>query len=108
MCELSLFAIWTQKSKLPSYAFYFNKGRANQAEIRINDISVSRIHCVINIHGNDLYVKDMDSKYGILVFCHRNKLKLLPKKTLSIQIANTIFSFKYLLPFYMSLCTCLR
>lgn len=87
---------------------FFKKGRANQAEVRINDISVSRIHCVINIQGNDLFVKDMDSKYGILVLCHRNKIKLLPKRTFSLQIANTIFSFKYLLPFYMNICSCLR
>ena len=74
--------------------------------MRINDITVSRMHCVINIEAGELFVRDRQSKYGIMALFHKNRIKLLEKKVFSLQISNTIYNFKYLLPFYIEICSC--
>jgi pSer/pThr/pTyr-binding forkhead associated (FHA) protein len=42
-------------------------GRAHEAEIRINDISVSRNHALIKLVDNEVYLADLKSKFGTLV-----------------------------------------
>ena len=49
---------------------YMNKielGRGHEVHIRVTDISVSRIHCVITKHKNGFYyLSDNKSKFGTL------------------------------------------
>ena len=42
-------------------------GRANQCEIRLMDISVSRRHAEIKLVQGDFFIKDTDAKFGTLV-----------------------------------------
>lgn len=42
-------------------------GRGHQCEIRVGDISVSRIHSEIMLENGKFYVKDLKSKFGTLV-----------------------------------------
>lgn len=42
-------------------------GRGHQCEMRVNDISVSRIHAEIRFENNKFYIKDLKSKFGTLV-----------------------------------------
>ena len=42
-------------------------GRGHQCEMRVNDISVSRIHAEIRFENNKFYLKDLKSKFGTLV-----------------------------------------
>ena len=42
-------------------------GRGHEADVRINDISVSRMHGQITIdENNDIQLKDLGSKFGTL------------------------------------------
>ncbi len=42
-------------------------GRANECEIRLMDISVSRRHAEIKLVDGDFYIKDTGAKFGTLV-----------------------------------------
>lgn len=43
-------------------------GRANEAAIRITDISVSRLHASITYSNGSFYVKDEQAKFGTLIY----------------------------------------
>jgi len=53
-------------------------GRGHDADLRINDISVSRFHAVIKFKNNQFVIADNVSKFGTLVLV-RNKLDIHPK-----------------------------
>jgi hypothetical protein len=42
-------------------------GRGHQCEMRINDISVSRVHAEMRFERNKFYIRDLSSKFGTLV-----------------------------------------
>lgn len=42
-------------------------GRGHDCELRVSDISVSRIHAQISMHNNSFYLEDHNSKFGTLV-----------------------------------------
>ncbi len=45
----------------------FRIGRSVETDMKIADISVSRLHSYIKIHGNELFLEDNGSKFGTLV-----------------------------------------
>ena len=45
----------------------FKIGRSVDTDMKIADISVSRIHSLIKIHNSRLYVEDNGAKFGTLV-----------------------------------------
>lgn len=45
----------------------FKMGRGHDSEVRVNDISVSRCHAIINYQPNGIYILDNRSKFGTLV-----------------------------------------
>lgn len=47
-------------------------GRANQCQIRLTDISVSRKHAEINLVHNQFYIQNTGAKFGTLVHFNRN------------------------------------
>jgi predicted component of type VI protein secretion system len=56
-------------------------GRGHQCEMRVNDISVSRVHAEVRFENNKFYLKDLKSKFGTLVkfreeFSIKDKIKL--------------------------------
>lgn len=47
-------------------------GRGHDADLRVNDISVSRIHGTITLSNNKIYLKDLGSKFGTLALIQKN------------------------------------
>ena len=68
-------------------------GRASDADVRLNDISVSRCHAIIRLCDGFCVLSDTKSKYGTLVNTG-NKLCVLPKKPLTIVKENTMLKFR--------------
>lgn len=58
----------------------FKMGRANDQDIRINDISVSRLHATLNFEADRFTIKDNLSKFGTLIQI-QNHLELKPNQT---------------------------
>ena len=66
-------------------------GRANECELRMTDISVSRMHGNIKLIGEQFYLEDKGSKFGTLVQIKR-PVALDPSNEISIQSGRTLFS----------------
>ena len=45
----------------------FSMGRGHESEVRVNDISVSRLHAKIKYQPDGYYLEDNRSKFGTLV-----------------------------------------
>ena len=45
----------------------FHLGRGHESEVRVNDISVSRLHASLKYHPDGFYIVDNKSKFGSLV-----------------------------------------
>jgi pSer/pThr/pTyr-binding forkhead associated (FHA) protein len=54
----------------------FKLGRGHESEVRINDISVSRLHALVKYRDDGFYIEDNNSKFGSIVLL-RDKLKLV-------------------------------
>ena len=63
---------------------YMVIGRANESDIRLSDISVSRNHSILNYYYGDFYLDDIGSKFGTLLLI-QNDIMFLPYKEISIQ-----------------------
>ena len=72
---------------------YVNIGRANNSNIRLSDVSVSRNHAKITFSKGDFYLEDIGSKFGTLVLIQNNIL-FLPNKNINIQTGKSHFLFK--------------
>ena len=72
---------------------YVNIGRANNSNIRLSDVSVSRLHAKITYNDGDFYIDDRGSKFGTLLLIQNNVL-FLPNKDISIQNGKNHFIFK--------------
>ena len=72
-----------------------NIGRAQQNELRIHDISISRNHAEISItNESKLYIRDVKSKFGTLVLVKSPEIIPEDKLTVSTyQIGRTVFIF---------------
>ena len=67
-------------------------GRGHESNIRLTDFSVSRIHCLINIENNNVYLEDNNSKYGTLVLIQTPKIKLVDNLSLNLQVGRTFIN----------------
>lgn len=65
-------------------------GRGHQCEIRLQDISVSRLHSEIRFLNNDFYICDTSSKFGTLV--KLDKVVELNSK-IKLQIGRSVYAF---------------
>ena len=70
----------------------FRMGRGHESEVRVNDISVSRLHAIIKFKENGFYVQDNNSKFGTLSLV-RGKLPMELDKAFAVQIGRTVVSF---------------
>ncbi len=70
-------------------------GRGNEANIIINDISISRKQCefIINYNG-DVILNDLNSKFGTLILIQNKILPILKNQKLNIQIGRTFINFE--------------
>jgi len=66
-------------------------GRAHESDIKVNDISVSRVHAFIHFKDNKFYLRDNNSKFGTLV---NNSEEVLVKKESAFQIGNSLLELK--------------
>ena len=72
-------------------------GRAQECELRITDISVSRNHAKINYIGGNFYLEDNGSKFGTLVQVKRPIL-LEQNKELTMQSGRSLITYSIKLP----------
>lgn len=69
-------------------------GRGILSDILLSDVSVSRIHCNINIEGNNIFLQDNDSKFGTLVLIQTPTIKMVENLPLFIQVGRTFLNFE--------------
>lgn len=67
-------------------------GRSQECDIRMTDISISRIHAYLENKDGEFYIKDNLSKFGTLVKLQTD-LILLPYKNISIQFDDVLVDF---------------
>lgn len=69
-------------------------GRGHDSDIRVSDISVSRCHAMImKTEGNELVIKDNNSKFGTLV-CLQHPLLLSEFDNIHLQAGRTLFEIQ--------------
>lgn len=68
-------------------------GRANDCELRMTDISVSRLHGMIKLIGENFYLEDKNSKFGTLVQIKR-PIALESGENLYIQSGRTLLDIQ--------------
>ena len=81
-----------------------NLGRANECELSISELSVSRFHCIIHKDEGDLYLEDNSSKFGTLVLIQNNNMSMNDYVPLRVQINKTFIKLKVVIPFKFSCC----
>jgi hypothetical protein len=59
-------------------------GRANDADVRMTDISISRNHAFLKLNSTGFYLEDNASKFGTLVQL-QNDVMFLPNKLFALQ-----------------------
>ena len=70
-------------------------GRGLDNQLILNDISVSRNHCIIKLDENyNLILEDCNSKFGSLILIQAEEIEILKGKTLTVQIGTNYLSFK--------------
>jgi pSer/pThr/pTyr-binding forkhead associated (FHA) protein len=67
-------------------------GRGHQCDIRVTDISVSRVHAFIKLINGKFVLFDNESKFGTLVKLQRDIQINFEKK--AFQIGRTVLTFK--------------
>ena len=75
-----------------SFVRLVNIGRGHDSDLRVNDISVSRLHATIKLKKTGFYLTDQKSKFGTLVLI-KNRLDLSPNVTKAVQIGRTVINF---------------
>ena len=71
-------------------------GRGHECNLIINDISISRMHCFLNINKNSkkIFLSDNNSKFGTLVLVHAKNITLSLDLKLYLQIGRSLLEFK--------------
>jgi hypothetical protein len=72
-------------------------GRGFNCDIRINDISVSRLHAIIKLEKGNFYLQDSASKFGTLILLQEKTLPFSLFKDVSLQIGRSVLEFKFTL-----------
>lgn len=70
----------------------FNLGRGHESEVRVNDISVSRLHATIKYSPEGFSITDNKSKFGSLVLV-RGRYYLNLNQTQAMQVGRSVISF---------------
>lgn len=71
-------------------------GRGHQCDLRVSDISISRVHALLKYKDGKFLLFDNESKFGTLILL--NKSYEIQNDKAAIQIGRTVFTFvmKYL------------
>lgn len=70
-----------------------NIGRSRYCELKINDMSVSKIHATIELVNGKFYIRDNYSKFGTLIFLDK-PIAIKKNKQRFVQVNNTFISLK--------------
>ena len=79
-------------------------GRGHESNVVLSDISVSRIHCQLNVDNNEVYLEDNNSKYGTLVLIQTPKISLVENLSLNLHIGRSFINCKIKKPFKLFSC----
>ena len=79
-------------------------GRGHEAKVLLSDISVSRIHCIMTVEKNQVFIEDNDSKFGTLILVQSPSIKITENLPLYIQVGRTYFECKLIKPFKLFNC----
>ena len=69
-------------------------GRGILSDILLSDVSVSRIHCMIDVEGDNVFIVDNDSKFGTLILIQTPIIKMTENLPLFIQVGRTFLNFE--------------
>jgi len=69
------------------------KGRGNENDLKISDISVSRTHALIKKRNNELFVEDSNSKFGTLVLMKKAYPLNNPNQMTAVQLGRIVLYF---------------
>ncbi|OMJ93030.1 hypothetical protein SteCoe_4112 [Stentor coeruleus] len=80
-------------------------GRGHESDIKVTDITVSRVHCKVYFENSKFYLEDRKSKFGTLI---KMRKSFIVKKNvdLTVQINRTIIQFVYKQPWTWKNCLC--
>ena len=67
-------------------------GRGILSDILLSDVSVSRIHCMLSIEKNNVFIEDNDSKFGTLILVQTPVIRMTENLPLFIQVGRTFFN----------------
>ena len=71
-------------------------GRGLDMNLILNDLSISRNHCQLEINSNgELFLKDNNSKFGTLILVQAKSIEILKGQMLTIQAGRTYFNINY-------------
>ena len=84
--------------------YTINMGRANECELSIAELSVSRYHCMIHKEDGELFLEDNSSKFGTLVLVQNNSLIMNDYVPLKVQINKTFIKITVKKPYSFSCC----
>lgn len=81
-----------------------NIGRGHEANLILEEISVSRIHCIISKVQKSFYIEDNASKFGTLILIQAPQLKVIQGLPLNVQIGRTNLQMTIKEPFRFFTC----
>ena len=84
--------------------YTINMGRANECELSIAELSVSRYHCMIHKEDGELFLEDNSSKFGTLILVQNNNLIMNDYIPLKVQINKTFIKITVKKPYSFSCC----
>ncbi|UKJ89635.1 hypothetical protein MACJ_002887 [Theileria orientalis] len=82
-------------------------GRGHDSDIRLTDISVSRVHSVLYFDNNHFIIQDRRSKFGTLINTNKDsgfKVQLSPSNPVLLKIGNGLLSISVKKPFRPFFC----
>ncbi len=71
----------------------FKLGRGHDADVKIGDISVSRVHAQISLTPKGYMLEDGTSKFGTLFLLPTDPYEVDPANGLSVQIGRSMITF---------------
>lgn len=82
-------------------------GRGHNANILLSDVSVSRVHCILNVERKCVFLEDNNSKFSTLVLVQTPQINLVNNLPLYIQIGNSFIDISIQMPFkFGNCCNC--
>jgi pSer/pThr/pTyr-binding forkhead associated (FHA) protein len=71
----------------------FKLGRGRESDIKLGDISVSRLHALITVSSRGFLLQDNNSKFGTLLLIPPEPQRISAINGLSLQIGKTALKF---------------